>query len=80
MQPAADAALGFACAYNAAGQRVTNALADGGRWVYEYDALGQVVAGRKLAADYGAVKRALVRPCYQDGQATTFPNRSIRTQ
>ena len=62
--PAGGAPIAFRYAYNAAGQRVTNALADGGRWVYEYDALGQVVAGRRLAADGGPVRGGLFGYAY----------------
>ena len=40
-------------ALNAADQRVRVDLADGSRWEYGYDALGQVERGRKIAADGG---------------------------
>ena len=37
--------------YNAANQRTQDRLADGSYWNYQYDALGQVTAGRKFWAD-----------------------------
>ncbi|MCZ7640939.1 MAG: hypothetical protein M5U12_35735 [Verrucomicrobia bacterium] len=37
--------------YNAANQRTRATLGDGTYWVYQYDALGQVVAGRRYWAD-----------------------------
>jgi RHS repeat-associated protein len=37
--------------YDAAGQRVTNALPDGTRWAYDYDPLGQLKAARRRWAD-----------------------------
>jgi RHS repeat-associated protein len=46
-QPTSATAISFDYAYNAAGQRTTNALGDGSRWVYRYDELGQVIAGEK---------------------------------
>lgn len=38
-------------AYNEANQRVRAAQHDGSYWVYEYDALGQVVSGKRFWAD-----------------------------
>jgi YD repeat-containing protein len=35
----------YGCRYNDANQRVQTALADGSFWVYQYDALGQVISG-----------------------------------
>ena len=37
--------------YNAANQRVRNTLADGSYWNYQYDSLGQVIAGNKYWSD-----------------------------
>jgi len=37
-------------AYNAAGQRTAVTTADGSRWDYSYDALGQVTAGHRRQA------------------------------
>jgi len=47
---------GFAAAacdslYNLANQRLVVTNADGSRWVYAYDSLGQVTSGRKYWAD-----------------------------
>jgi len=41
------AALSYGYQYNAANQRTRLALGDGSYWVYLYDALGQVVSGRR---------------------------------
>jgi YD repeat-containing protein len=41
----------FAYTYNDANQRVRVTLADGSYWLYEYDRLGQVIAGRKYWSD-----------------------------
>jgi RHS repeat-associated protein len=41
----------FAYVYNSASQRTRVALADGSYWRYQYDALGQVNAGKKYWAD-----------------------------
>jgi len=43
--------ISFAYAYNAANQRTAITNADNSRWVYQYDALGQVVSGKKYWAD-----------------------------
>ncbi len=43
--------IGFQYQYNSANQRTRVALADGSYWVYGYDALGQVVAGRRYWGD-----------------------------
>jgi RHS repeat-associated protein len=43
-------ALGFTYQYNTADQRTRVDLADGTYWEYGYDALGQVVSGRKYTA------------------------------
>jgi YD repeat-containing protein len=37
--------------YNTANQRIRKTEADGSYWIYEYDTLGQVIAGRKYWAD-----------------------------
>jgi RHS repeat-associated protein len=41
----------FAYANNSANQRTSITNADGSRWVYSYDALGQVTSGRKYWSD-----------------------------
>jgi RHS repeat-associated protein len=41
----------FAYQYNAANQRTRATLGDGGFWVYQYDALGQVISGTHFWAD-----------------------------
>ncbi len=41
----------FNYAYNAANQRTTITNVDSSRWVYQYDALGQVVSGKKYWSD-----------------------------
>jgi len=43
-------AASYAPAYNAAGQRTAVTNADGSRWDYSYDALGQVTAGHRRQA------------------------------
>jgi RHS repeat-associated protein len=43
--------FGSAYVYNAANQRKRQGLGDGSYWMYEYDALGQVVAGRRYWGD-----------------------------
>lgn len=45
--PAAAASVSTEYAYNAAGQRERATLAEGEFWQYRYDALGQVISGRK---------------------------------
>jgi RHS repeat-associated protein len=47
----ASASNSFAYQYNAANQRTQAALMDGSTWRYQYDALGQVIAGRKSWVD-----------------------------
>jgi RHS repeat-associated protein len=49
--PSAGSSLTFNYTCNDANQRVRSALADGGYWLYDYDSLGQVRAGRKYWAD-----------------------------
>jgi len=44
-------AASFAYTHNAANQRTAITNADSSRWVYQYDALGQVVSGKKYWAD-----------------------------
>jgi RHS repeat-associated protein len=41
----------FAYQYNAANQRTRATLTDGSYWVYQYDALGQVISGCRFWAD-----------------------------
>jgi YD repeat-containing protein len=45
------APLGFLYQYNAANQRTRATLTDGSYWVYQYDALGQVISGTHFWAD-----------------------------
>ena len=44
-------AVGYSYAYNSANQRTRSTLADGSYWLYEFDSLGQVIAGNKYWAD-----------------------------
>ena len=48
---AAGTPLSYGYWHNDANQRVRTTLADGSRWVYEYDALGQIKSGKKFWAD-----------------------------
>jgi RHS repeat-associated protein len=48
---AGSAVASSAYQYNSGNQRVRNTLANGSYWIYEYDPLGQVRAGRKFWAD-----------------------------
>ncbi len=45
--PTGASTVGYAYLYNTANQRIRATLADGSYWVYQYDSLGQVVAGQK---------------------------------
>jgi len=56
--PSNDTAISFAYTLNQANQRTTNTLADGGKWVYQYDGLGQVISGKKAFADGQPVQGA----------------------
>jgi RHS repeat-associated protein len=47
----ASASNSFAYQYNTANQRTQAALMDGSTWRYQYDALGQVIAGNKSWVD-----------------------------
>src|SRR5207249_6911740 len=49
--PSTDSVVAFNYAYNAANQRTSVTNADGTRWVYQYDPLGQVISGKKYWAD-----------------------------
>jgi RHS repeat-associated protein len=51
--PQASGALPMAYSYqyNDANQRIQTRLADGSHWLYEYDALGQVISGKRFWAD-----------------------------
>jgi YD repeat-containing protein len=49
--PSADSALNFVYHYNDANQRTRVTLADGSYWIYQYDKLGQVTAGKKYWSD-----------------------------
>jgi RHS repeat-associated protein len=53
--PSASSAVSFSYLYNSADQRIQTTLADGSRWVYQYDKLGQVVSGKKYWADWTPV-------------------------
>jgi RHS repeat-associated protein len=50
--------VSFSYALNQANQRTTNTLADGGKWSYQYDELGQVTSGKKYFSDGTAVQGA----------------------
>jgi RHS repeat-associated protein len=52
----ATPAAGFGYHYNLAGQRDKATLADGGRWDYGYDSLGQVTGGSRKFSDGTAVQ------------------------
>ena len=43
--------ISYAYQYNRANQRTRASLADGAYWVYQYDALGQVISGKKYWSD-----------------------------
>jgi RHS repeat-associated protein len=47
----ASSAVSFLYQYNAANQRTRATLGDGSYWVYQYDALGQVISGTHFWAD-----------------------------
>jgi RHS repeat-associated protein len=49
--PSSGSTVSFDYTYNAANQRTRCFLADGSYWVYEYDALGQVICGKRYWAD-----------------------------
>jgi RHS repeat-associated protein len=49
--PSAGSNIASSYTYNSANQRTRNVEADGSYWRYQYDALGQVTAGRKYWAD-----------------------------
>ncbi len=51
----ASTPVSFAYQYNDANQRVSVTQADGSYWVYHYDALGQVISGKKYWSDNSAV-------------------------
>ena len=46
-----SAPVSFSYSHNQADQRTTNTMANGSRWEYQYDSLGQVTSGRKLFSD-----------------------------
>ena len=50
-QPSNAPPMSFSYSNNQADQRTTNSLADGSRWVYTYDSLGQVVSAKKFFPD-----------------------------
>ncbi len=43
---------------NQANQRTTNNLADGGKWIYQYNERGEVVSGKKYFSDGQPVQGA----------------------
>ena len=49
--PSAASAVSFAYQYNSANQRTRMMLADGSWWEYRYDALGQVISGKRYWSD-----------------------------
>ena len=49
--PSASSAVSFNYAYNSASHRTAVTNADGSRWIYEYDELGQVTSGKKYWSD-----------------------------
>ena len=51
MGPTGSTLSSFRYSYNEANQRVRLDLVEGSFWVYEYDRLGQVIAGRKYWPD-----------------------------
>ena len=53
--PAASAAVWFNYQYNAANQRIGRTETDSSSWLYQYDALGQVIEGRKYWSDVASV-------------------------
>lgn len=53
-------------AYNAANQRTRRTDVDGSYWVYEYDALGQVVSGKRFWADGSPVAGQQYEYAYDD--------------
>jgi YD repeat-containing protein len=53
--PSAASTLSFSYGYNSANQRAQDTLADNSYWAYGYDALGQVISGKKYWSDGTAV-------------------------
>jgi RHS repeat-associated protein len=53
--PSSSGPVSFAYLYNNANQRIQAVLADGSRWIYQYDRLGQVISGKKYWADWTPV-------------------------
>jgi RHS repeat-associated protein len=53
--PGSGVRSSYTYVYNDANQRIQSTLEDGSYWVYQYDALGQVIDGRKYWADGTAV-------------------------
>ncbi|HWX19911.1 MAG TPA: RHS repeat-associated core domain-containing protein [Candidatus Binatia bacterium] len=47
--------ISYAYLYNNANQRIQTILADGSRWIYEYDPLGQVRSAKRYWADWTPV-------------------------
>jgi RHS repeat-associated protein len=57
-QPQTGSAILFSFAMNQANQRTTNNLADGGKWIYQYNERGEVVSGKKYFSDGQPVQGA----------------------
>jgi RHS repeat-associated protein len=54
-QPAVDTLASFTYGLNSANQRTSITNADGSRWLFGYDALGQVTSGKRYWSDGSAV-------------------------
>ena len=61
-----SSAIGYSYACNNANQRIRSTLADGSYWLYEYDSLGQVRAGRKYWSDQTPVAGQQFEYTYDD--------------
>ena len=58
--------------YNDANQRTRNLQPDGSFWVYQYDALGQVISGKKYWSDWTPVPGQQFEYLFDDiGNRTT---------
>jgi YD repeat-containing protein len=64
--------MSFNYAYNLGNQRTQTTLVDGSHWAYQYDALGQVIAGGKYWFDGG---RKLTRVIGRQGNWRKAPAR-----
>jgi RHS repeat-associated protein len=77
--PQVGSEISFNYSLNQANQRTTNSLADGGKWIYQYNERGEVVSGKKYFSDGTAVQGSQFeydfdtignRTTVQDGTAT----------